>query len=150
MENRTKAPWHLWVIGILATLWNSGGAYDYTMTQTRNMDYLQAGAEMAGIPVETMVDYYTNFPVWADAMWAFGVWGALAGSLLLLIRSRFAFHAFAVALIGLIGTSIHTFGGGMPAELSSGANYVFTAIIFIVTIFLIWYARRMTARGVLR
>ena len=56
METATKTPWHLWVIGIVATLWNAGGAYDYTMTQTRNMDYLTTGAENAGVPVETLVE----------------------------------------------------------------------------------------------
>ena len=36
----TKTPWHLWVIGIIALLWNSVGAMDYYMTQTRNEDYM--------------------------------------------------------------------------------------------------------------
>jgi len=31
-----KTPIHLWVVGILAILWNSIGAVDYLMTQTQN------------------------------------------------------------------------------------------------------------------
>lgn len=145
-----KTPWHLWVIGIVSLLWHFGGAYDYTMTQTRNMDYLAQASANAGIPVETMIGYYTNFPVWADAMWAFGVWGAVAGSVLLLLRSRFAFHAFAVSIIGLIGTTIYTTTSDLPAELDSTFTWVFTAVIWVVTVLLAYYAKRMTAAGVLK
>ncbi len=150
MESATKTPWHLWVIGLVATLWNAGGAYDYTMTQTRNMDYLTMGAENAGVPVEIVLDYYSAFPAWADALWAFGVWGALAGSLLLLFRSRFAFHAFVVSLLGLIGTTVYTLGTDMPEELSTPAMWAFTVAIWLSIILLAWYARRMTAAGVLK
>ena len=42
---RNKAPWHLWVVGIVALLWSAGGAFDYVMTQTRNEEYLAAFTE---------------------------------------------------------------------------------------------------------
>ncbi len=147
---RTRAPWHLWVIGVVSLIWNGGGAYDYLMTQTRNMDYLASGAETMGVPVEVVVDYYTGFPAWADAFWAVGVWGAVAGSILLLLRSRFAVHAFVANLIGLIGTSAYTFGTKMPEGLASPFAYIFSAAIAIFTLLLIWYAHRMTKAGVLR
>lgn len=150
MNTAAKTPWHIWVVGVLALLWNSGGAYDYTMTQTRNMDYLTMGAENAGVPVDVLVDYYTTFPAWADAMWAFGVWGAVAGSVLLLLRSRFAFHAFAVSLLGLVGTTIYTLTAEMPEELNSPFALIFTVVIFGITLLLLWYSRRMTVAGVLR
>ena len=149
-SEKPKTPWHLWVIGLVALVWNAGGAFDYLMTQTRNMEYLTGGAQSIGVPVDVMVGYYTTFPAWADACWAFGVWGAVAGSLLLLLRSRFAFHAFAVALLGLIGTTIYTAASDIPEGLSTPFSWIFTAVIFLVTILLIFYARRMTAAGVLR
>ena len=150
MNQAVKTPWHLWVIGIVSLLWHFGGAYDYTMTQTRNMEYLAQASSNAGISVETMIGYYTNFPVWADVMWAFGVWGAVAGSVLLLLRSRFAFHAFIVSIIGLIGTTIYTTTSDLPAELDSTFAWVFTAVIWVVTVLLAYYAKRMTAAGVLK
>lgn len=145
-----KTPWHLWVVGLVALLWNAGGAFDYVMTQSMNMEYLEYGAENAGVPVDAFIGYYTNFPAWADAMWAFGVWGAVAGSVLLLLRSRFAYHAFIIGLIGLIGTSLYTFTSEIPSELKTPFMWIFSAIIFIVTIVLIVYAKKMTEVGVLR
>jgi len=43
-----RVPWHLWVVGVVAVLWNSIGAYDYVMTMYGGTDYLrQAGMSEA-------------------------------------------------------------------------------------------------------
>ena len=147
---KPKTPWHVWVVGVLALLWNAGGAYDYTMTQTRNEDYLRMGAENAGVSYDALVGYYTAFPAWADAFWAFGVWGAVAGSLLILLRSRFAVWGFVLSLVGLAGTTIYTLMAEMPAELATPVAYVFSAIIWIATALLAWYSHRQAKAGVLR
>ena len=149
-QARPKTPWHLWAIGIVALLWNSGGAYDYLMTQTRNMDYLSMAADNAGIPVQVILDYFGSYPVWVEAGWAFGVWGAVAGSLLLLLRSRFAFHAFVVSLLGIAVTTVYTLTADLPAELQTAFNLVFSLLIIVATAALAFYAKAMTARGVLR
>ena len=143
MEMTRKAPWHLWVVGVLAVLWNLGGAVDYTMTQTRNAAYLdQFTAEQLA--------YFTSFPAWFEAFWALGVWGAFAGSVLLLFRTRFAFHAFVISLIGIAGTTFWTLTNPMPESLNSTGVWIFTAAIILSVILLAWYSRRMTAKGVLR
>ncbi|RJY08973.1 hypothetical protein [Aurantiacibacter aquimixticola] len=148
--SRPATPLHLWAVALVSLLWHAGGALDYTMTQTRNMDYLQQAADGAGVPLQVILDYYTTFPVWADAAWAFGVWGALAGSILLLLRSRFALYGFYLSLLGLIASTIHQLTADLPPELNSPFTWAFTAAIVIVLVALIIYTRRMTERGVLR
>ncbi|QJB68509.1 hypothetical protein [Parasphingorhabdus halotolerans] len=140
---KPDTPRHLWVVGIIATLWNSGGALDYTMTQTRNESY------MASFTPEQL-DYFYNFPAWADGVWALGVWGAFIGSLLLLFRSRFAVPSFWISLAGLIGSVIYQLTADMPASLSSPFIWLFTAVIWLSILFLIWYSTKMRAKGVLR
>ena len=82
-----KTPWHLWAVGAVALLWNGYGGYDYVMTQTNNAAYLaQFTAEQRA--------YFDNFPMWMEAVWAIGVWGAVLGSVLLLLRSNWALQAF--------------------------------------------------------
>ena len=51
-QNSTVAgrPWHLWVVAILAFLWNSIGGLDFFMTQTENVAYF----ENAGFTAEQM------------------------------------------------------------------------------------------------
>jgi len=152
MENTIRAatPWHLWVVGLVTLLWHAGGAFDYTMTQLRNMEYLQTAADGANVPLEVLLDYFTDWPVWADAAWAFGVWGAVAGSLLLLLRSRIALHAFYASVAGLVLTTVHTLTSDLPEALNSASIWVFSAIVVIVLLAVIFYSKRMIAAGVLR
>lgn len=143
-------PWHLWVVGVVSLLWNGFGAYDYIMTQMRDRDYIASMVEPVGMQADAAMAYYDAFPLWADFFWALGVWGSVAGSVLLLLRSRYAFHAFAVSLVGLIGGMAYQFSNPMPGVTDMTVPLVFTAVIFAAIVLLIWYSRAMTARGVLR
>ena len=67
-----KAPWHLWVIGIVSLLWNAMGAYDYYMTQSQNEAYM-------GQFSPEQLEFFDGFPAWVDATWAIAVWFALLG-----------------------------------------------------------------------
>lgn len=145
MNEATKTPRHVWIVGVISTLWNSFGALDYVMTQTKNADYL------AQFTPEQRA-YFANFPFVMEASWAFGVWGALAGSILLLMRSRHAVTAFAISLAGLAASSIWQFGFSgvdMPQVFGTGAMLM-TAFIWIVAIALFWYAMKQKAAGLLR
>ena len=96
--------------------------------------------------------YYDGFPAWATAFWALGVWGALAGSVLLLLRSRYAALAFGVSLIGLLANTTRLFAtmGAGAVELLGQGNLAFTAVLIIVALGLWLYARAMARAGVLR
>ncbi|HCQ64882.1 MAG TPA: hypothetical protein DIU07_06815 [Rhodobacteraceae bacterium] len=140
-----KTPWHIWLIGVLSLLWNAGGAFDYVMAHYAADTYLaQATPEQRA--------YYDDFPVWATAFWALGVWGALAGSVLLLARSRFAALAFGVSLIGLMANTTRLFAtaGAGAVDLLGKGNLIFTAALIVVALGLWLYARAMARTGVLR
>ncbi|MEZ5501034.1 MAG: hypothetical protein R3E77_16580 [Steroidobacteraceae bacterium] len=141
-QTATATPKHLWVVGILATLWNSVGCVDYFMTQTKNMNYLKAFTP-------EQIDYFGAFPAWADAAWALGVWGALAGSILLLLRQRFAVHAFGLSLLGMAVAFLYQFGLSDALALFGAGPSLFTLVIVVIGIALFVYARKMAARGVL-
>ncbi|GAB5507111.1 MAG: hypothetical protein Rhirs2KO_22740 [Rhizobiaceae bacterium] len=140
-----RAPWHLWVIGGVSLLWNAVGAFDYLMTQSRAEWY------MAEFTPEQL-EYFYAFPAWADAGWAFGVWGAFFGSVALLLRRSWAVWLFGLSILGLIVTSIYNFVLTNGAELMGGGIgvWIFSGLIWLITIALFFYARRMAAKGVLR
>lgn len=139
-----KTPIHLWIVGLLSLLWNSGGAYDYLMSQTRNEAYL------ANLPVEAIA-FLDSAPSWFEAAWAVGIWFSVLGSLLLLVKSRFAGTAFGLSLLGLIVSSIYTYGLAEQRTFEAGgmAALIFSIVIPIVLILLLIYSRAMTRRGVL-
>lgn len=145
MNIAVKTPRHLWVVGVVSLLWNCIGAFDYTMTKMKNADYLSA------LTPEQQA-YFFSFPVWANIGWALGVWASVIGSLLLLARSRHAVAVFAVSLLGLAISSIYQFGMHYAdlARMFGNIPMIFTGVIWIIAIALLFYARRMAAAGVLR
>lgn len=137
-----KTPWHLWLIGGVALLWNAFGGVDYILTQTRNAAYLaQFTAEQRA--------YFESYPVWMEAVWGIGVWGAVAGSLLLLLRMRWAFHAFLASLIAFAISVVYGQTSGGNALMGS-TGMIFSALIFLLGLGFVLYSRAMTRRGLLR
>jgi hypothetical protein len=140
LNPRPKTPWHLWVVGILTLLFNAMGVLSYVMTVLGKL------AELGMTPAQ--IAFMESYPSGAIAFWALGVWGALAGSVLLLLRSRMAFPAMVVATIGLIGTTIYNYALiAVPADMKSPG---LDAAIWVVTLFLLAYTGSMTKAGVLR
>jgi hypothetical protein len=144
MNDRTlgaaEVPWHLWLIGGLSLLFNAMGVISYTMTK---LDML---AEAGMTPDQ--IAFMNAYPAWASAFWALGVWGAFAGSVLLLMRSRYAVPAMVVATIGLVGTTVYNYGLiEVPAAMEAPALDI---AIWAVTLSLLLYVRRMAAAGVLK
>jgi len=151
-----KAPWHLWVVGGIAALWNAYGGYDYTMSMTQGATYMAT----AGMTPE-QIAYYDAMPVWMTAVWAIGVWGGVLGSILLLLRGKLAFPVFAVSFAAFLTSLLYVHGlsdGGkvMGFMMQDGVK-VASSMIVIVNIviaagcaFFTGYAWMMTGKGVLR
>jgi hypothetical protein len=138
-----KTPWHLWVVGIVALLWNAMGAMDYLMTQTQNPEY------MAQFTPEQL-EFFYGLPIWAEASWAIAIWGAILGCILLLMRKGLAVPVFLVSWLAMVVTSFQNFVLSNGLEIMGDPfSLVFTAVIFLVALALFLYARAMRSRGVL-
>jgi len=139
-----KKYWHIWVIGLLTLAWNAIGALDYFMTQSKNETY------MAQFSPEQLSFFY-GFPLWVNASWAIAVWFSVAGSILILMRSRYAAPVLGISLLAMVATAIHNFllsDINMQDVVGNEAVY-FTAVIFVVALALWIYAWQMVRRGLL-
>ena len=142
-----RTPAHLWIVGILSLLWNGLGAYDYLMTRLHNMDYL---ASMGGDP-NVMLAYIEGMPMYAQVGWGLGVWASVLGSVLLLVRSRYAVHAFALSLIGaVLSFAAQYLGPPPPPEMAEGPMKYVPLLIVVIIALQLWYALRQSKTGVLR
>lgn len=137
-----RTPWHLWVVGILALLWNGFGVFDFYMSVTQNEAYL------AAMTAEQR-DYFASMPSWMYVAWVLGVFGAFLGSIALLLRKSWAVWLFGLSLLGLLISAIYSFGLSNGMEVYGTAGLVMTAVIWVVALFLFFYARAMKKRGVL-
>jgi hypothetical protein len=144
-----RTPAHLWIVGILSFLWNCFGAYDYVMSNMRNMDYLKSA--MPGVDPAAALAWMDAFPIYAKVGWALGVWGGLLGAILLLMRSRYAVWAFAVSMLGIVLSIGWQIVAAPPLSgADSGIYKVMPYVIILLGLFLLWYSRTMEQKGVLR
>lgn len=144
-----RRPIHLWIVGILALLWNAMGAYDYLMTRGRDIDYLQS--MMPNVDPNAILSWIDGFPIWAQLGWGLGVWMGLLGAVLLLVRSRWAVWSFALSLIGIIlGIGYQLVAAPPPPGSAEGLAAVMPYAVIAVGVFLLWYSWSMDKKAVLR
>lgn len=74
LNAKPAASLHLSIVAVLSLLWNLFGCYNYLMSKLSRETYCVGGSMRA-----TSAAYMAGFP----AFWALGVWGSLAGLLLL-------------------------------------------------------------------
>lgn len=152
MENvvTERAPMHLWIVGGLATLWNAFGCYDYVMTRMRDTDYL--ASMMPNVDPQATLAWVDGFPIWAQFGWGLGVWMGLLGSVMLLMRHRWAVPALGLSLLGAILGLGYQIVAAPPLAGTEG-NAMMTVMPFViiaVAVGLFLYARAMAKNGILR
>tara|TARA_B100000678_G_C18200781_1_gene499364 strand:- start:56 stop:514 length:459 start_codon:yes stop_codon:yes gene_type:complete len=145
-----RTPWHLWVVGVVSLLWNLFGANDYLQTQLGNLEYYEGMMDSVEATPAQALAYFRSYPAWMHGAWALGVWGAVLGSILLLLRTRFAVWAFALSLLGLAVTTVYQLVQGQPEWAQGTATTVVTIVIWSIATFLLIYAASMRSKGVLR
>jgi len=144
-----RTPVHLWIVGVLATLWNCFGCYDYLMTRMRNTDYIAEA--MPGVDPNAALAWVDGFPIYAQIGWGMGVWLGLLGGILLLLRSRWAVWSLGLSLLGAVVSLGYQIT--MAPPLAGASGFMFTGmpyVIILVCLALFLYARAMAAKGVLR
>lgn len=141
----TKAPWHLWLVGVIAVLFNAIGAFDFVMSMTQGASYM-ASAGMT----PAQIAHYQGMPAWMTVVWAIGVWGAMLASILLLLRHRLAYPVFAASLAAFLVSLLYTYVLTDGGDVMGGQMAIVSVVIAALLLFFIWYSRWMAGRGVLR
>lgn len=135
----TKTPWHLWVVGLLALLWNGAGAVTIIAAQ--------AGM-LPDIPADEAA-YYANQPLWFVVVTDAALTAALLGALSLLLRSRWAVALFAISLFAIVVTHAYDGAMGTSRMMNNTGTIVVTLCIWVLALAQWWYATAMRKRGVL-
>lgn len=137
-----KTSWHLWVVGVIAVLFNSIGVFDFVMNMAQGPKYM-ASAGMT----PAQIAYYQQMPTWMTVVWAVGVFGAFLASILLLLRRKTAFAVFVVSLsaflIDLLYTYVLSDGGAVMGRQMATVNIV----ILVLLLFFSWYSQAMGKRA---
>ena len=136
-------PWHFWMIGIVSLIWNAFGVFDFIATQFRWEPYMSNFTEI-------QLEYFYGLPTWQVVGWALGVWCALFGSIALLLARRIAILMFALSLLGMLVGMANSVLSDLAREAMGQGGLIFSGVIVLVGVALLFYARAMAHRGVLR
>ena len=146
---QSRTPIHLWIIGGRSLLWSCFGAYDYLMTRMRDTDYIASA--MPGVDPQAALAWIDRFPLYAQLGWGLGVWMGLLGSVMLLVRSRWAVGAYGLSLVGAVLGLGYQIVAAPPLEGAHGPMMtVMPYVIILLALGLFLYARAMAKKGLLR
>jgi hypothetical protein len=149
VETRAGTPVHLWIVGGLALLWSAFGCYDYLMTRMRNTDYHKEMRPTAD--PNAVLAWVDGFPIWAQFGWGLGVWGGLAGAVLLLMRHRWSVLMMGLSLVGAVLGLGYQIAAAPPLPGAEGAMFeIMPYVIILIALALFLYARTMRQKGVVR
>ncbi|WP_298444863.1 hypothetical protein [uncultured Ferrimonas sp.] len=138
-----KAPWHLYIVAVLGAIWNSGGGFDYYMTQSRNAEYMAQFTE-------AQLAFFYDLPTVVVICWAVAVWGGVLGCILLLLRMKLAAPVLALSWACMTFTAVRNYGfsDGMKV-MGDPVSIAFSVVIFIIALLLALYSRSLARSGVL-
>lgn len=139
-QTKPKAPWHLWVVGVLAVLWNGSGAAVIMAAQY---------GVYPDLPADEAA-YYAAQKLWFVAVTDIALLGGVLGGVALLLRSRWATALFAISLVAIVVTNGYDLAVGTSRMLTNTGTVVTTCLIWLLAIAQLWYAAVMRGRGVLR
>ena len=135
-----KAPWHLWVVGLLSVLWNAGGAWTFIQAQS-------------GAPMDmdaTEIAYFAAQAPWFVAVTDVAVVAPLLGAVALLLRSRWAVLLYALSVAAIVVTNAFDVAAGTALMLNDQGWLILNCVTFCLAILQWLYAWAMRRRGVLR
>jgi uncharacterized membrane protein len=139
-----KTPWWFWVVSAVALLWNLMGVGAYISDATMSQE------DMVANYGQVLADAAAAQPVWVTGAYAVAVFAGALGCLLLLLRKKLAAPVFIVSLLAVILQQGYMWlASGVMSEIDMGMKVMYISIP-VVAILLVWFARRMGARGILR
>lgn len=135
-----KTPWHLWLVGILALLWNGMGMVTILMAQA---------GKIPNIDPEEAIYYATQswlLVIITDLTLVI----AVAASVALLFRSQLAVGLFALSFALLLLSNINDLAFGTSRALVGSGAMAMTLIIVVIAVLELLYAYYMRKRQVLK
>ncbi|MDY0779534.1 hypothetical protein [Tenacibaculum sp. IB213877] len=141
MSNVNKPTVAYWIISIVALIWNATGVNMY-LQQAYKTDSFKAMYND-----EKALELINNTPTWAMGAFALAVFGGLLGSVLLLLRRKFAKPVFMISLLGIIVQLIYNLFISKAMEVYGPGAAIMPIMVLIIGIFLVWYSQKAEAKG---
>ncbi|MCB1430133.1 MAG: hypothetical protein KDJ66_13580 [Nitratireductor sp.] len=125
---RSQSPVRHWIVaaGVAGIAWNLFGAYQFVGSATATVQDLVA----AGL-TQHQAEVMTSYPFWMTISFAVGVFGGLAGSLLLALKHAYATPVLAVSLAAYVALWIGDAVNGVFAAMGTPQIVIITVVVAI-------------------
>jgi hypothetical protein len=140
MNVAAPRPLGFWIISVLALLWNLLGMAIFFMQVNMPAEAL------AAMPAEQRA-LYESMPGWVNGAFAVAVFGGALGSAMLLMKRRLALPLLALSLLGVVVQMGYTYLMTPAFRVYGASGAVMPAMLVLIALFLVWFARRSLARG---
>ena len=104
-EKNIRYSWHLLLIVALFLFLYGIAVYDYIMTVSHNTGYFEYLRYN-----QTVIDYFTNYPLVLLILWTINVLGGMVTLLLMLMRKETAFYFSTATFVSMFLLDLITFG----------------------------------------
>ena len=135
-----KAPWHLWLVGVLSLLWNAAGAWTIMSAQS-------------GAPMDmdaTEIAYYAAQPAWLVALTDIALISAVLAAIALLLRSRWSVYLYGLSIAAIVVAGAFDIARGTALLLQDQGWLILEVVTLGLAILQLLYAAAMRKKGVLR
>lgn len=129
-----------WIVGGAALVWNLLGLVFYYSHVTMTPEAL------AGF-TDAQQEFFNTTPMWATSAYAIAVNAGVLGSLFLLLRKSWAVALFALSLLGIVVQNLHAFVLANGLEVWGSSGIALPAIVIIIAVALLIYARGVKEKG---
>ncbi len=138
---KRSAHWSVWLVGIIALVWNVMGCANYMWQMNMSPDALSAMSAAQRAIIE-------NRPAWATGGFAIAVFAGAIGSVLLLLRKSLSLVFFVLSVIGVIVSMLPVFGiVNSGVVFSAFEKTMYLVLTPLLAAFLVWYTRWAISRG---
>ena len=140
MNVAASRPFGFWIIAVLALLWNLLGMAIFFMQINMSPEAL------AAMPAEQRA-LYQSTPTWVNGAFAVAVFCGALGSAMLLMKKRLALPLLALSLLGVVVQMGYTYLMTPAFHVYGASGTILPALLVLIALFLVWFARRSLARG---
>lgn len=128
------------ILTVVVLVWNILGMLAFFGQQTMPAEAL------AQLP-EAQQTYYKAMPLWATAGFAVAVFAGVLGSILLMFKKSFAYELLLASFIGVLVQQFHAFVLANAVEVFGMSALAMPLMVFIVSLFLVWFAKHCIKQG---
>lgn len=136
---KNKPTTGFWIVSVLALLWNIMGVMAY-LQQAYNTEEFRNNLN------EGQLAIIDATPAWATAAFAIAVFSAIIGSVLLLLRKKFAKLLFIISFLAIVVHDIYIYTFTDIMKYFGGFDWFLALSVPIIAIFLILFSKKAISR----